>query len=74
MTHKRLNSICTSEQFSGNKIIYITFNCDNRVQQRVGATTAHAPGYIDYEVAMGIPVSINGKSIFYDRKTPPENC
>ena len=44
-------------------------NIDNRVQQRVGAA-ARALGYIDCEVAMGIPVSINGKSIFYDRKTP----
>ena len=43
-------------------------NIDNRVQQRVGAA-ARALGYIDCEVAMGIPVSINGKSIFYDRKT-----
>ncbi len=45
------------------------FNVDNRVQQRVGAA-ARALGYIDCEVAMGIPVSISGKSIFYDRKTP----
>ncbi|MFK5894752.1 MAG: DUF2148 domain-containing protein [Pseudomonadota bacterium] len=44
-------------------------NIDNRVQQRVGAA-ARALGYIDCEVAMGIPVSISGKSIFYDRKTP----
>lgn len=44
------------------------FNVDNRVQQRVGAA-ARALGYIDCEVAMGIPVSISGKSIFYDRKT-----
>ena len=44
------------------------FNVDNRVQQRVGAT-ARALGYINCEVAMGIPVSISGKSIFYDRKT-----
>jgi uncharacterized ferredoxin-like protein len=43
-------------------------NIDNRVQQRVGAA-ARALGYIDCEVAMGSPVSINGKSIFYDRKT-----
>ncbi len=43
-------------------------NIDNRVQQRVGAA-ARSLGYIDCEVAMGIPVSINGKSIFYDRKT-----
>jgi len=44
-------------------------NIDNRVQQRVGAA-ARALGYIDCEVAMGIPISISGKSIFYDRKTP----
>ena len=44
-------------------------NIDNRVQQRVGAA-ARALGYIECEVAMGIPISISGKSIFYDRKTP----
>jgi len=44
-------------------------NIDNRVQQRVGAA-ARALGYINCEVAMGIPISISGKSIFYDRKTP----
>jgi uncharacterized ferredoxin-like protein len=43
-------------------------NVDNRVQQRVGAA-ARALGYIKAEVAMGIPVSITGKSIYYDRKT-----
>ena len=43
-------------------------NIDNRVQQRVGAA-ARALGYINCEVAMGIPISINGKNIFYDRKT-----
>jgi uncharacterized ferredoxin-like protein len=44
-------------------------NIDNRVQQRVGAT-ARALDYINCDVAMGIPISIDGKSIFYDRKTP----
>jgi len=39
---------------------------DNRVQQRVGAA-ARALGYIDVGVAMGIPVGVYGKSIFYDR-------
>ena len=43
-------------------------NVDNRVQQRVGAA-ARALGYIKAEVVMGIPVSITGKSIYYDRKT-----
>jgi uncharacterized ferredoxin-like protein len=43
-------------------------NVDNRVQQRVAAT-ARALGYIKTEVAMGIPVSVTGKSIYYDRPT-----
>ncbi len=47
-------------------------NIDNRVQQRVGAA-ARALGYINCEVAMGIPISISGKSIFYDRKTPAKS-
>ena len=42
-------------------------NIDNRVQQRVGAA-ARALGYIKSEVVMGIPVSITGKSIYFDRK------
>lgn len=44
-------------------------NVDNRVQQRVGAA-AKALGLIKGEVVMGIPVSITGKSIYYDRQTP----
>ncbi|HXX58986.1 MAG TPA: DUF2148 domain-containing protein [Thermodesulfovibrionales bacterium] len=44
-------------------------NVDNRVQQRVGAA-ARAIGLIQGEVVMGIPVSITGKSIYYDRQTP----
>lgn len=47
-------------------------NVDNRVQQRVGAA-ARALGYIKGEVVMGIPVSISGKSIYYDRKTPAKH-
>jgi uncharacterized ferredoxin-like protein len=42
-------------------------NIDNRVQQRVGAA-ARAIGLIQGEVVMGIPVSITGKSIYYDRQ------
>lgn len=45
------------------------FNIDNRVQQRVGAA-ARALELIKSEVVMGIPVSITGKSIYYDRKVP----
>jgi uncharacterized ferredoxin-like protein len=44
-------------------------NIDNRVQQRVGAA-ARSLGLIDAEVVMGVPVSISGKSIYYDRKVP----
>lgn len=47
-------------------------NVDNRVQQRVGAA-ARALGYIKGEVVMGIPVSVSGKSIYYDRKTPAKH-
>ncbi len=47
-------------------------NIDNRIQQRVGAA-ARALGYIQGEVVMGIPVSISGKSIFFDRKTPAKH-
>ena len=44
-------------------------NVDNRVQQRVGAA-ARAIGLIKGKVVLGIPVSITGKSIDYDRQTP----
>lgn len=47
-------------------------NVDNRVQQRVGAA-ARALGYIKAEVVMGIPVSISGKSIFFDRQVPAKH-
>jgi uncharacterized ferredoxin-like protein len=47
-------------------------NVDNRVQQRVGAA-ARALNYIKAEVAMGIPVSITGKNIFFDRKAPAKH-
>ncbi len=43
-------------------------NIDNRIQQRVGAA-ARELGYIKAEVAMGTPVSISGKNIYFDRKT-----
>lgn len=44
-------------------------NVDCRIQQRVGAA-AKAIGLIKAEVAMGIPVSITGKNIYFDRQTP----
>jgi uncharacterized ferredoxin-like protein len=47
-------------------------NVDNRVQQRVGAA-ARAIGLIQGEVVMGIPVSITGKSIYFDRQAPAKH-
>lgn len=47
-------------------------NVDNRVQQRVGAA-AKALGLIKGEVVMGIPVSITGKSIYFDRQAAPKH-
>lgn len=47
-------------------------NVDCRVQQRVGAA-AKAIGLIKAEVAMGIPVSITGKSIYFDRQAPTKH-
>jgi uncharacterized ferredoxin-like protein len=47
-------------------------NVDNRVQQRVGAA-ARALGLIQAEVAIGIPVSIGGKSIYFDRQAPAKH-
>jgi uncharacterized ferredoxin-like protein len=43
-------------------------NIDNRIQQRVGAA-ARELGYIKAEVAMGTPISVSGKNIYFDRKT-----
>ena len=45
---------------------------DNRVQQRVGAA-ARALGIIKGEVVLGIPVSITGKSIYFDRQAPAKH-
>ena len=45
---------------------------DNRVQQRVGAA-ARALEIIKGEVVLGIPVSITGKSIYFDRAAPAKH-
>jgi len=37
------------------------------------AAAARALGFIKAEVAMGIPVNISGKNIYYDRPTPPKH-
>ncbi len=47
-------------------------NIDNRVQQRVGAA-ARALELTKADAVMGIPISISGKSIYYDRKAPAKH-
>ena len=47
-------------------------NVDSRVQQRVGAA-ARALGVIKGEVVLGIPISVTGKSIYFDRQVPAKH-
>ncbi|MFW5843977.1 MAG: ferredoxin domain-containing protein [Spirochaetota bacterium] len=42
------------------------FNVDNRIMYRIGAV-ARKLGMIDADFVMGIPMSVTGKSIFFDR-------
>lgn len=42
------------------------FNVDNRIMYRIGAV-ARKIGMIDADFVMGIPMSVTGKSIFFDR-------
>jgi uncharacterized ferredoxin-like protein len=41
-------------------------NLDNRIMYRAGVV-AIATGMIEADVAMGIPISVSGKSIYFDR-------
>ncbi|MDQ7826856.1 MAG: DUF2148 domain-containing protein [Candidatus Eremiobacteraeota bacterium] len=41
-------------------------NADNRIMYRIGAAAISA-GMIDWDFAMGIPISASGKSIYFDR-------
>jgi len=41
-------------------------NVDNRIMYRAGVT-ARSMGLIDWDFAMGIPLSATGKNIFFDR-------
>jgi uncharacterized ferredoxin-like protein len=41
-------------------------NVDNRIMYRIGAV-AKQLGMIDADVAMGVPLSVTGKSIYFDR-------
>jgi uncharacterized ferredoxin-like protein len=42
------------------------FNVDNRIMYRIGAV-ARASGVVDWDFVMGIPLSVSGKSIYFDR-------
>lgn len=42
------------------------FNVDNRIMYRIG-TVARASGLVDWDFVMGIPLSVSGKSIYFDR-------
>tara|TARA_B100000614_G_C14497493_1_gene473253 strand:- start:313 stop:831 length:519 start_codon:yes stop_codon:yes gene_type:complete len=42
-------------------------NVDNRVMYRIGVS-ARRLGMIDADFVMGVPLSVSGKSIYYDRK------
>jgi uncharacterized ferredoxin-like protein len=41
-------------------------NVDNRIMYRIGAV-AREIGVVDWDVVMGIPLSVSGKNIFFDR-------
>jgi uncharacterized ferredoxin-like protein len=41
-------------------------NVDNRIMYRVGVVARHI-GLVDWDLAMGIPMSVSGKNIFFDR-------
>jgi uncharacterized ferredoxin-like protein len=41
-------------------------NADNRIMYRIGVGARKA-GIIDWDIAMGVPLSATGKSIFFDR-------
>lgn len=41
-------------------------NVDNRIMYRIGAAARHA-GIVDWEYAIGVPLSVSSKSIYFDR-------
>lgn len=41
-------------------------NVDNRIMYRIGAA-ARRSGLVDWDFVMGIPLSVTGKSIYFDR-------
>lgn len=45
-----------------------TLNVDNRIMYWVGAVARHVR-LVDWDIVMGIPLSITGKNIFFDRRS-----
>lgn len=43
-------------------------NVDNRIMYRAGVVARKA-GFCDWDIVMGIPLSVTGKNIYFDRKT-----
>ena len=41
-------------------------NVDNRIMYRIGAAARHF-NLVDWEFVIGIPLSVTGKSIYFDR-------
>jgi len=44
-------------------------NVDNRIMYRAGVA-ARRMGLVDWELVLGVPLSVSGKSPFFDRKDP----
>ncbi|MDD4049184.1 MAG: DUF2148 domain-containing protein, partial [Clostridia bacterium] len=44
-----------------------TFNLDNRIMYRAGAVARYT-GIMEGQIVVGIPVSVTGKNIYFDRK------
>ncbi|MDZ7761763.1 MAG: DUF2148 domain-containing protein [Desulfovermiculus sp.] len=42
------------------------FNVDNRIMYRIGVA-ARDMATVEWELVMGIPLSVSGKNIFFDR-------
>lgn len=55
------------EKLADEKTKY--FCIDNRVMYSIGAA-ARVSGLLDVDVTFGIPLSVTGKNIFFDRISP----
>ncbi len=46
-------------------------NVDNRIMYRIGAAAGRLRLIPEADIIMGIPISVKGKNIYFDRKWPP---